>query len=57
VKIGKPDRSLTGAAGLVAVAELDGKLAVTEALDGRAGPFKQRDRGLPAVELLIAMAW
>jgi hypothetical protein len=47
---------LTGVAGLVVVAELDGKLAITKALDGRVGAFKQRGRGLSAGELLVAMA-
>jgi hypothetical protein len=56
VRIGRPDRSLTGAAGLVAVAELDGKLALADTLSARAGRIKQRDRGLPAGELLVAVA-
>lgn len=54
--IGKPDRSLTGVSGLVAVAELDARLAITATLDGRIEPIKQRDRGLSAGELLMAMA-
>src|ERR1700737_4354162 len=56
VRIGEPDRSLTGAAGLVAVAELDRKLALTATLDGRVAGIKQRDRGVSAGELLVAVA-
>lgn len=56
VRIGEPDRSLTGAAGLVAVAELDRKLALTAALDRRVAGIKQRNRGLSAGELLVAVA-
>jgi hypothetical protein len=56
VVIGKPDRSLTGASGLVAVAELDAKLAVTATLDEYIGPIKRRDRGLSAGGLLASMA-
>ena len=54
--IGKPDGSLTAASGLVAVAELDARLAVTATLDECVGPIKRRDRGLSAGELLTSMA-
>ena len=54
--IGRPDRSLTGVSGLVAVAELDTGLAITATLDGCIEPIKRRDRGLSAGELLTALA-
>jgi len=41
---------------LVAVAELDAKLAITTTLEACIGPIKQRDRGLSADELLMGMA-
>lgn len=56
VRIGTPDASLTSASGVVAVAELVGRLGVIEALDEAIGPIKQRDRGLSAGQLLVAMA-
>jgi hypothetical protein len=56
VGIGRPDGSLTGVAGLVAVEDLDAKLKVTATLDGMIGPIKRRDRGLSAGELLMAVA-
>jgi hypothetical protein len=46
VSIGAPDASLTSASGVVAVAELAGRLGVVEAFDDAIGPIKQRDRGL-----------
>lgn len=56
VRIGAPDPSLTSASGVVAVAELAGRLGVVQALDEAIGPIKQRDRGLTAGGLLLAMA-
>jgi len=56
VRIGAPDPSLTSASGVVAVAELAGRLGVVQALDEAVGPIKQRDRGLTAGQLLLAMA-
>src|SRR5258708_25026193 len=56
VVVGKPDRSLTGVSGMVAVAELDGKLAITTTLDARIASIKERDRGLSAGGLLVAQA-
>jgi hypothetical protein len=46
--IGRPDRSLTSASGLTAVAELDARLAITATLDEHIEPIKRRDRGLSA---------
>jgi hypothetical protein len=56
VVIGEPEASLTGVSGLVAVDELVGKLALTQTLDEAIGAFKQRERGLSAGELLVAVA-
>ncbi len=56
VRIGAPDPSLTSASGVVAVAELAGRLGVVQALDETIGPIKQRDRGLSAGQLLLAVA-
>src|SRR5438046_8270517 len=56
VGIGAPDASLTPASGVVAVAELVGRLGVTAALDDAVGLIKQRDRGLSAGQFLVAVA-
>jgi hypothetical protein len=55
VRIGAPDASLTPASGVVAVAELVGRLGVTAGLDDAVGEIKQRDRGLSAGEFLVAV--
>jgi len=56
VRVGAPDASLTPASGVVAVAELVGRLGVTAALDDAVGSVKQRDRGLSAGQFLVAVA-
>src|SRR5436190_12384114 len=56
VRIGIPDASLTPASGVVAVAELVGRLGVVEALDDAVGMIKQRDRGLSAGQFLVSLA-
>lgn len=56
VRIGQPDRTLTGLAGLAAVAELIGRLGLVEVLNRGIGPIKARDRGLTGGQLLIGMA-
>jgi Transposase DDE domain group 1 len=56
VRIGTPDASLTPASGVVAVAELVGRLGVVEAFDDAVGPVKQRDRGLTAGQFLVSVA-
>jgi hypothetical protein len=56
VRVGAPDPSLTPASGVVAVAELVGRLGVTGALDDAVGLMKQRDRGLSAGQFLVAVA-
>jgi Transposase DDE domain group 1 len=47
---------LTPVSGVVAVAELVGRLGVTGVLDDAVGRVKQRDRGLSAGEFLVAVA-
>ena len=44
VRIGTADASLTSASGVVAVAELVGRLGVSAALDDAVGSVRQRDR-------------
>lgn len=56
VRIGAPDASLTPVSGVVAVAELVGRLGVSAALDDAVGVIKQRDRGLSGGEFLVAVA-
>jgi hypothetical protein len=56
VRVGAPDESLTPASGVVAVAEVLGRLGVIAALDDAVGTVKQRDRGLSAGEFLVAVA-
>ena len=56
VRIGAPDASLTPASGVVAVAELVGRLGVVQALDDAVGTIKQRDRGVSAGQFLVSLA-
>jgi hypothetical protein len=56
VRIGAPDASLTPVSGVVAVAELVGRLGVSAVLDDAVGVIKQRDRGLAAGQFLVAVA-
>jgi hypothetical protein len=56
VCVGVADASSTPASGVVAVAELVGRLGATGALDDAVGAIKQRDRGLSAGEFLVAVA-
>jgi len=56
VRVGVPDASLTAASGVVAMAELVGRLGVAAALDDAVGEIKQRDRGLSAGQFLVAVA-
>jgi hypothetical protein len=56
VRIGTPDPSLTQASGVVAIAEMVGRLGVITALDDAIGSIKKRDRGLSAGEYLVAVA-
>jgi hypothetical protein len=56
VRIGAPDASLTPVSGVVAVAELVGRLGVVEALDDAVGVIKLRDRGLSAGQFLVSLA-
>jgi len=56
VRFGKPDVSLTRSAGVAALAELVVWLGVVDALDEDVGAIKQRDRGITAGQLLVALA-
>jgi len=56
VRVGRPDASLTGLAGLVCVDELAGRLGIVTELDLAVGPVKDRDRGQTAGQLLVGMA-
>ena len=56
VRFGKPDVSLTGSAGVAALAELVDRLVVVDVLDEHLGVIKQRDRGVSAGQLLVALA-
>jgi hypothetical protein len=47
---------LTPVSGVVAVAELVGRLGMVAALDDAVGAIKQRDRGLSAGQLLVSLA-
>ena len=44
VRMGAPDRSLTGFSGMLAVTELVDRLGVIDRLDAAIGPIKKRDR-------------
>ena len=54
VVVGRDDPSLTPAAGLVLVAEVDRVLGVAAAIDAEVGSLKVRKRGLSAGELVLA---
>ncbi|GAA4264233.1 IS1380 family transposase [Dactylosporangium darangshiense] len=56
MRVGAPDASLTPVSGVVAVAELVGRLGVATALDDAVGAIKQRERGLSAGQFLVAVA-
>lgn len=56
MRVGAPDKSLTRASGMVAVAELIDKLAVTRELDGHVPAIKTRDRGVSGGQLVTAVA-
>ena len=56
VRIGAPDPSLTGVAGMAASSELVERLGVIALLDAAIGPIKQRARGHGAGGLLVGLA-
>jgi len=56
VRVGAPDPTLTGLAGVAAVDELALRLGLVRAFDAGIGPIKQRDRGLSGGQLLVGMA-
>jgi hypothetical protein len=55
-RVGAPDASLTASAGLLAVAELAGRVGLIGAVDAAVPGFKQRRRGVSAGEFLTALA-
>ena len=59
VKIGNDDPTLTGHAGLLLTGELVRRLEVVRTIEeavNRVRPFKQRQRGLKAGELMVSLA-
>jgi hypothetical protein len=56
VKLGRDDPSLTPAAGVVLVAELDRILGLAQTIDSHVGRIKQRDQGLSGGEVVLSMA-
>ena len=56
VVVGQDDPSLTPAAGLVLVAEVDRILGVAATIDSYVGSIKRRRQGLSAGELVLSMA-
>jgi hypothetical protein len=56
VRVGAPDASLTGQAGIAVLAELIGRLDMVEVLDAEIGPIKTRRRGVSGGQFLLALA-
>lgn len=56
VRIGSPDPTLTGLAGLTAVEELTHRLGLVAALNRDIEPIMQRARGLTGGQLLVGLA-
>ena len=56
MRVGAPDPSVTGSAGMAAVSGLVDRLGVVESLDRHIGSLKTRDRGLSGGQLLVALA-
>lgn len=56
VRIGAPDASLTGSAGLLAVHELADRVGLVRALDAAVPGFKERRRGCSVGELALSIA-
>lgn len=56
MRVGAPDATLTGHAGVLAVSELVARLGLVQTLDDYVGAIKQRDRGLSAGEFLVGLA-
>lgn len=54
--LGEADPTVTGAAGLVLIAELDRVLGVVDAIDEAVGPIKQRRQGHGAGGVLLSLA-
>ena len=56
VRVGAPDTSLTGQAGVAVLAELIDRLGAVAALDAEIGPIKTRNRGASGGQFLLALA-
>lgn len=56
MKVGRDDPSLTPAAGVVLLAELNRVLGVTETIDAHVGRIKRRRQGLSGGQVVLAMA-
>lgn len=56
VRIGAPDASVTGCAGVAVLSELVDRLGVVEEFDAAIGPIKVRDRGASAGQFLVTLA-
>jgi hypothetical protein len=56
VKVGRDDPSLTPAAGVILIAELDRVLGLAETIDVHVGRIKQRRQGLSGGQLVLAVA-
>lgn len=56
MRVGAPDPSLTGNAGMAAITELCDRLDVVATLNRRVGPIKARERGHGAGQLLVGLA-
>lgn len=56
MKVGRDDPTLTPAAGVILVAELDRVLGVINTIDVHVGPIKVRRQGLSAGQLVVSMA-
>lgn len=56
VRIGAPDASVTGCAGVAVLGELIDRVGVVDALDAAVGSIKARDRGATAGEFLVSLA-
>lgn len=56
MKVGRDDPSLTPAAGVILIAELDRILGVIDTIDAHVGAIKVRRQGLSAGQLVVSMA-
>ena len=54
--LGEPDPTVTGAGGLILIAELDRVLGIADTIDGAVGPIKERRQGHGAGGVMLALA-